>query len=255
MIRLKNESQIGKIRESCKALSQMYRELAPLVKPGVTGVEIDQWVREWIKKIGGKPAFLGYKPAKIPPFPAALCISINNGVIHGIPSKRKIRDGDLVSLDSGIDMGGFISDQAVSVEAGKVSPAVHELSVHTRECLEIGIAQAVQGNRIHQIGRAVEAHAKQFGYGVVSEYCGHGVGFDLHEDPSVTNAPHGGPNPRIHSGLVIAIEPMINLGTGSVDVLDDDWSVVTADGKVSAHWEHTVAILNGKTEVLTEMPF
>jgi methionyl aminopeptidase len=250
MIRLKNEKQIAGIRESCKMLSAMYRELIPLVKPGVETLELDRWARLWIKKAGGRPAFLGYGP-KDTPFPGALCISINNEVIHGIPSRRKIASGDLVSVDSGIDLGGFISDQAITIEAGKASEAARKLNRVTMECLYKGIGAVKAGDRLLQIARAVQGHAAAHGYGVVRQFCGHGVGFEVHEDPQVPNQPHG-PNPRMGNGLVIAIEPMINLGTGDVEVLEDGWTVVTADDQVSAHWEHTVAIFNGKTEILTD---
>jgi methionyl aminopeptidase len=232
-------------------LSAMFRELIPLVKPGLKEIETDQWVRGWIKKAGGKPAFLGYQASlKTPPFPGAICVSVNDGVIHGIPSQRRIREGDLVSLDCGIDLGGFISDQAVSLEMGKVSADVRQLNLITLECLNRATAAVKAGDRILQIARAVEGHAKARGYGVVSTYHGHGVGFDVHEDPIVSNVAEG-PNPRMHNGLVIAIEPMINMGSSDVRVLEDNWTVVTADGKVSAHWEHTVAIFNGHAEVLT----
>jgi methionyl aminopeptidase len=252
MIRLKNEKQIDGIRKSCKMLSAMYRELIPLVKPGIETIELDRWVQNWIKKAGGKPVFLGYKqPKNHSPYPAAICISINNEVIHGIPSKRRIREGDLVGLDCGIDLGGFISDQALSVEAGKVSRDVHALNTTTRECLYLGIEAVKAGDRLLQIARAVEGHAKAHGYGIVREYCGHGVGFALHEDPQVPNQPRG-PNPRMGNGMVFAIEPMINLGTGDIELAEDNWTVLTADDKVSAHWEHTVAIMHGKTEILTD---
>jgi len=252
MIKLKNEKQIDGIRKSCKMLSAMYRELIPLVKPGIETIDIDRWVQNWIQKAGGRPAFLGYRKSKnTPPFPASICISINNEVIHGIPSRRRICAGDLVGLDCGIDLDGFISDQALSIEAGKVPPEVHDLNVTTRECLHKGIAAIQAGGRLLQIARAIEGHAKARGYEVVHEYCGHGVGFDLHEDPQVPNYPHG-PNPRLNNGMVFAIEPMINLGTGDVELLDDDWTVVTADDKISAHWEHTVAVFQGTVEVLTE---
>jgi methionyl aminopeptidase len=250
LIRLKNEKQIDGIRKSCKVLSAMYRELIPLVKPGVQTIEIDQWVFNWIKKIGGRPIFLGYTIKK-KPYPASICISINEEIIHGIPSKRKIREGDLVSLDCGIDLGGFISDQAVSIEAGKVSDAVKKINKITNESLYHGINAAKAGDRLLQISRAVENHVKPFGYGIVNEYGGHGVGMALHEDPHVPNTPHGA-NPKISNGMVLAIEPMINMGTGKIEILDDEWTVVTADSKISAHWEHTIAIFNGKTEILTE---
>jgi len=250
MIRLKTGPQIDGIRRSCKALSAMFRELIPLVKPGVTPLDLDRWTRDWIRKAGGKPAFLGYGP-KDNPFPGAICISINEEVIHGIPSRRRIAEGDLVSLDCGIDLEGFISDQAVTVEAGRVSQAVHKLNVVTRECLYAGIDAARAGERLHQIARAVQGLAESRGFGVVEDYCGHGVGLDVHEDPQVSNIPHG-PNPRLRGGMVIAIEPMINLGSGAVELLDDGWTVVTTDKKPSAHWEHTVAIFPDHTEILTD---
>jgi methionyl aminopeptidase len=250
MIRLKNEKQIEGIRKSCKMLSAMYRELIPLVKPGIQTIEIDMWVRDWIKRAGGKPVFLGYTIKK-KPYPAAICISINEEVIHGIPSKRRIYDGDLVSLDCGIELGGYISDQAVSIEAGNVSKTVHELNKVTLECLYRGITAVKAGDRLLQISRAVESHAKSFGYGIVHDFCGHGTGLQLHEDPQVPNYPHG-PNPKMNKGMVLAIEPMINEGTGDVKILDDEWTVITADGKISAHWEHTIAICNGNTEILTD---
>ena len=250
MIRLKNEKQIEGIRKSCRMLSAMYRELIPLVKPGVETIELDRWVRNWIKNCGGKPAFLGVGSRKNP-YPAAICISINNEVIHGIPSKRKIADGDLVSLDCGIDLNGFISDQAITLEAGKVSPEARRLNSVTRECLYAGIREARAGNRLLQIARAVQGYALAAGFGVVHQFCGHGVGLELHEDPQVSNVPRG-PNPRLSGGMVIAIEPMINAGTGDVETLDDGWTVVTADDRLSSHWEHTVAIFPDHTELLTE---
>jgi methionyl aminopeptidase len=216
----------------------------------VETIDLDQWAQGWIKKAGGRPACLGYGPKKNP-FPAALCISINNEVIHGIPSRRKIAEGDLVSLDSCIDLGGFISDQALTLEVGRVSEAAHKLNLVTRECLAKGIEAARAGDRLLQIARAVTAHAAPQGYGVVHQFCGHGVGFDVHEDPAVPNSPHG-PNPRMTGGLVITVEPMINLGTGDVEILEDGWTVVTADDRLSAHWEHTVAIFPDHTEILSE---
>jgi methionyl aminopeptidase len=250
MIRLKNEKQIDGIRTSCKALSAMFRELIPLVKPGVETAELDRWVREWVRKAGGRCAFLGYGP-RDNPFPGGLCVSINDEVIHGIPSKRKIAAGDLVSLDCGIDLGGFISDQAVTVEAGRVSGEAHRLNVVTRDCLYAGIAAAKTGDRLHQIARAVQGIARNRGYGIVEGWCGHGVGFDIHEDPAVNNIPRG-PNPKMLAGLVIAIEPMLTEGTGAVDLAEDGWTVHTADRGLSAHWEHTVAIFPDRTEMLTE---
>ena len=250
MIRLKNEKQIDEIRKSCRMLSAMYRELIPLVRPGLETIELDMWVRKWIKAAGGIPVFLGVGSKKNP-YPAAICISINNEVIHGIPSKRKIVNGDLVSLDCGIDLGGYVSDQAVTLEMGRVSEEAKKLNCVTRECLYAGIKAARNGDRLLQISRAVQNHAQSAGFGVVHQFCGHGVGLALHEDPQVSNVPRG-PNPKLSSGMVLALEPMINAGTGDVEILDDGWTVVTADDRLSSHWEHTIAILPDRTEILTE---
>lgn len=246
MIRIKNEKQIDGIRRSCKALARLYRELIPAVREGITTGELDDLCVAYIKKIGGKPAWYSQK------FPGAACISVNEEVIHGIPSKsRVIKNGDLVSLDIGIDLGGFISDSAVTVAVGSISDRDRLLMDTTKRCLEAGIAACVKGNRIGDISRAVYDVAVSEGFGVVYEYCGHGVGLSVHEDPQIPNVPERGPNPRIVPGMVLAIEPMINLGSGDVDLLDDGWTVVTSDGLNSCHMEHTVAVFADHTEILT----
>jgi methionyl aminopeptidase len=246
MIRIKNEKQIDGIRKSCKALARLYRELTPMVKEGVSTAELDAFCVDFIKKAGGKPAWYAEK------FPGAACISVNEEVIHGIPSKTKIiRNGDLVSLDIGIDLGGYISDSAVTIAVGEVSAREKELLDVTKRCLDAGIVACRAGNRIGDISRAVFDIADGAGFGVVYEYCGHGVGLSVHEDPQIPNVPERGPNPRIVPGMVLAIEPMINLGTADVDLLDDDWTVVTADRKASCHMEHTVAVFADHTEILT----
>jgi len=246
MIRIKNEKQIDGIRASCKALARLYRALVPLVKEGASTGDLDDFCVEFIRKAGGKPAWYAEK------FPGAACISINNEVIHGIPSKKRIiKNGDLVSLDIGINLEGYISDSALTVPVGPVENQLIRLLDTTRECLDAGIAACRAGGRIGDISRAVYDIASKAGYGVVYEYCGHGVGLGVHEDPQIPNVPERGPNPRIVPGMVLAIEPMINLGTGDVDVLPDGWTVVTADGKPSCHMEHTVAVFADRTEVLT----
>lgn len=246
MIRLKNEKQLALIRESCQLLSMTLQKLRKLVEPGVTTGELDRWARREIESLGGRPAFLGYHG-----FPGALCTSVNEEVIHGIPSDRALREGDVLSVDCGIDYQGYYSDSAVSIPVGSVSPEVDQLLRVTEEALELGIEAAVAGNRVGAISRAIYDHVTAYGYGVVRPYCGHGVGLSLHEDPEVPNYVGRGPNPRLKPGMVIAIEPMINLGGDDVDVLDDDWTVVTTDRSVSAHFEHTVAILADRTEILT----
>lgn len=248
MIRLKNEKQIEGIRKSCQLLADMYRHVIPLVQAGMSTYEIDELCKEFIIHHGGKPAWYAED------FPGAACISVNDEVIHGIPSrKRKIENGDIVSLDVGIDLGGYISDSAHTVQIGKVSPAAEKLMSITKECLTAGIAACKVGNRIGDISHAVYEVATKAGFGVVYEYCGHGVGLSVHEDPSIPNVPSRGANPRIQPGMVLAIEPMINLGSGDVLLEDDDWTVITADGSLSAHEEHTVAVFADHTEILTEI--
>ncbi len=247
MIRLKNEKEIDGIRKSCHLLADLFRWVIPQVKPGMSTKEIDDLCVKFIKDAGGTPAW--YREG----FKGAACISVNNEVIHGIPSRKKIiKDGDLVSLDIGIDLDGYISDSSHTVMVGNVKPEYKKLVQATRESLAAGIAACVAGNRIRDISNAVyDVAYKKYGYGVVYDYCGHGVGLDVHEDPSIPNYPEHGANPRIQAGMVLAIEPMVNLGTPDVSTLDDGWTVVTDDGKVSCHEEHTVAIFPDHTEILT----
>ena len=246
MIKLKSINEINGIRESCKFLAETHKELAKLVEVGISTIELDRFARNFIEKRGGIPAFLGYMD-----YPATLCTSINEVVIHGIPSKRKLKDGDIISLDLGINYKGFFSDAAVTLPVGNISKEAEKIIKVTKEALFLGIEQAVLGNRIHHISKAVYKHAKEENYGVVRDYCGHGVGFSPHESPQVPNYPSSGPNPRIKKGMVLAIEPMINLGVDDVRVLDDEWTVLTMDKKISAHWEHTVAVFADHTEILT----
>lgn len=246
MIRIKNEKQIDGIRRSCKLLAQLFEELLPKIKEGMSTKEIDDICVEFIKRYGGKPAW--YQEG----FPGAACISINDEVIHGIPSKKRIvREGDIVSLDIGINLDGYISDATRSIGIGKMSKDALRLMDTTKECLRAGIEACIAGNRIRDISAAVAAAAEREGFGIVTDFCGHGVGLDVHEDPSVPNKPYPGANPRIQSGMVLAIEPMINLGTGDVELLSDQWTIVTADREISAHEEHTVAVFSDHTEILT----
>lgn len=246
MIRLKNAEQLAGIRRSCSLLSELFKVLVPATREGVTTADLDDLTRSFIVSHGGKPAFLGYDG-----YPASICVSVNEEVIHGIPGKRRLKEGDVVGLDCGIDLGGYFSDAAITVPVGRVSKEAGDLLRVTRECLDRALAAVKPGARIHDISRAVYGYAVAHGYGVVRQYCGHGVGFANHEDPQIPNYVSPGPNPRIVPGMVLAIEPMINLGTGDVRLLDDDWTVVTLDGKISAHYEHTVAVLPDGIEVLT----
>ncbi|HTP60269.1 MAG TPA: type I methionyl aminopeptidase [Spirochaetia bacterium] len=246
MIRLKNEKEIAGIRQSGQLLSRTLEELKKLVSEGVATRELDSFARSYIESHGGKPWFLGYMN-----YPASICISLNNEVIHGIPGPRRLQQGDLVSLDVGVDLNGYFSDSAVTVSVGTTSAARQRLMTVTRECLERAVARALPGNRVSDISRAVYEHATANGCGVVREYCGHGTGFAMHEDPQVPNYVGSGPNPRLKEGMVLAIEPMVNAGTGDIELLDDGWTVVTADGRDSAHFEHTIAVLRDRVEILT----
>ncbi len=246
MIKLKTKDEIDRIRESCKLLARTHREIGKLVEDGITTKELNDFAYDYIIQHGGKPAFLNYMG-----YPATLCTSVNDVVIHGIPGNVKIKNGDVVSLDLGIDLNGFFSDSAVTYIVGKGSSEAEKLVETTRECLYIGIEQAVAGNRIHDISQAVFKHAKKHGYGVVRDFCGHGVGYSQHEEPQIPNYVSRGSNPRIKAGMILAIEPMINAGTDDVVVMPDGWTVKTADGSLSAHWEHTVAVFEDHTEILT----
>lgn len=250
MIHLKNSDEIDGIRKSCHLLADMFNYLIPKVKAGMSTKEVDDLCKRFIISNGGKPAW--YREG----FPGAACISINEEVIHGVPSKKRIiKNGDLVSLDVGIDLNGFISDSTHSVLVGDVKPEIRKLDEVTLECLAAGIEACRVGNRISDIANAVYEIADRHGYGVVYDYCGHGVGLDVHEDPSIPNCPFRGANPRIKPGMVLAIEPMINLGVPDVVTLDDDWTVVTEDGLCSAHEEHTVAVFADHTEILTDLNY
>ena len=250
MIQLKTEEQIAGIRKACHLTADMFNELIPQIHAGMSTYEVDKLFEKYITSHGGTPAWWHED------YPGSVCISINDEVIHGLPSKKRIiKDGDLVSLDVGIDLNGYISDTTHSILIGNVPKKVRDLQKVTVECLKAGIAACKVGNRISDIANAVYEIADKHGYGVVYDYCGHGVGLEVHEDPSVPNCPFRGANPRIKEGMVLAIEPMINLGVADVDVLDDGWTVVTADGEVSCHEEHTVAVFRDHTEVLTDLNY
>jgi methionyl aminopeptidase len=246
MIQLKNRAEIAGIRESCAILTDAFHALGELIAPGISTGELDQRAHDYITRRGARPSFLGYMG-----YPASVCVSINEEVIHGIPGKRRLKEGDIVSLDLGVEHKGYYSDMAYTYPVGTVSPARRKLMEVTRECLDLGTAQAVFGNRVHDISRAIYQHAEENGFGVVRQYCGHGVGFAMHEDPQIPNYVGDGPNPRLKAGMIVAIEPMINTGTWEVKVLEDDWTVVTKDGGDSAHFEYTLAVLKERTDILT----
>ncbi|UCF98598.1 MAG: type I methionyl aminopeptidase [Spirochaetaceae bacterium] len=246
MIRLKNHTEIGKIREAGFILSETLEKLKSMVEEGITTGELDSFARDYVRRRGAEPAFLGYLN-----FPASLCVSINEEVIHGIPGKTRLKRGDIVGLDLGVNVGGYYADAATTLPVGNVSPEREKLLRVAQECLDLGIEQAVYGNRISHISQAIYNHAKANSFEVVRQYCGHGVGFSQHEEPQIPNYVSRGPNPRLKSGMILALEPMINRGSWEVQLLEDNWTVVTADHSDSAHFEHTIAIHKDFTEILT----
>lgn len=246
MVSIKNSRELSSMREACRISARALQLAGEAVQPGVTTGEIDRLVRKYIESEGATPSFLGYGG-----FPGSACISVNDEVIHGIPGKRVIHTGDIVSVDVGAHFNGYHGDNAATFAAGEVSPEAQALMDATRESLMEGIRAATAGNRIGDIGAAVQRYVEVRGYSVVRQFVGHGVGTNLHEDPSVPNFGTPGRGPRLLPGMTIAIEPMINQGTCDVKTLSDGWTVLTKDGKLSAHFEHTVAITADGPVILT----
>ena len=246
----KSIDEIALIKESSLLLSKTHGEIAKAIAPGVTTASLNELAETYIKDHGGIPAFLNYGG-----FPYSLCISINDQVVHGFPSAYVLKEGDLVSVDCGVILNNFYSDSAYTYPIGEISVEHAQLLKVTKECLDLGIEKAVVGNRTGDIGFAIQEHAEKHGYGVVRELVGHGVGVKLHEKPEVPNYGKRGSGVKLEEGMVIAIEPMINLGKAGVKFWEDGWTVSTIDAKVSAHYEHTVAIKKGKAEVLTTFQF
>jgi len=246
MIHYKSEEEIVLIRESADILSKAHGEVAKVVKPGDKTNQLDEIAETFIRDHGGEPSFKGYNG-----FPASLCISLNENVVHGLPSERELNDGDIISVDCGVFYKGFHSDCAYTYPIGDVSDEISALLKATKESLYLGIEQAVVGNRIGDIGNTVQSYVEERGYTVVRELVGHGLGRNLHESPEVPNFGKRGRGPKLKSGLVIAIEPMINLGTRNIVQESDGWTIRTKDRMPSAHFEHTVVVHEDRTEVIT----
>lgn len=242
----KSARELEFMRCAGQIVAEVLTILMDAVKPGLTTKDLDKIAEREIRARGGTPSFKGYRG-----FPASLCVSINNEIVHGIPGKRVIKEGDLVSLDLGAIYKGFHGDSAVTVVVGPATADQQRLIQAAHDALEAGIAQVIAGNRLGDVGAAIQRHAESLGYGVVREYVGHGIGRSLHEEPNVPNYGRPGEGRRLESGLVLAIEPMLNIGTHETRVLGDKWTVVTADGSLSAHFEHTVAVTNNGPDVLT----
>jgi len=250
VIRLKNERQIEGIRRSCKLLAELFEKLGDHIKPGISTWDVDKFAEEFIKKNNATAAFKGYEG-----FPGSICASVNDTVIHGIPSRKEIlKEGDIFGCDIGIILDGYYSDRAFTYPVGKVTQDAALLLERTEKALMIGISAAKAGGRVKDIGKAITSYIEPFGYGIVHSFCGHGVGLDVHEEPQIpNNYPSRGMNPRLKPGMVLALEPMINMGSADVDILDDDWTVKPVDRSLSAHFEHTIAILSDRTEILTAL--
>ena len=249
MIVLRTAKEIDAMRKACVISAEALQRAGEAVKPGITTYEIDQIAYRYIKKHGAEPNFLNYNG-----YPATACISINDEVIHGIPSKtRVLKEGDIVSIDLGAKIDGYNGDNAATFACGVISDEAKRLCDATRESLYKGIEQAVAGGRIGDIAYAIQSYCEERGFSVVREYTGHGVGTNLHEDPSVPNYGTPGRGQRLLPGMTLAIEPMINMGTKAIKCLPDGWTVKTLDGKLSAHFEHTVAITKGEPIILTKL--
>jgi len=249
-INYKTVEEIELIRESSLLVSKTLGEIAKVIRPGLQTIELNKLAETFIRDHKGVPAFLNYNG-----FPYSLCISLNNQVVHGFPSKYELAEGDLVSVDCGVVLNKYYGDSAYSFAIGEVSETTAKLMRVTKECLVLGIEKAVAGLRVGDIGYAVQEHAERNGFGVVRELVGHGVGTRLHEKPEVPNYGKRGSGIKLEEGMVIAIEPMINAGRAGVRFWDDGWTVSTSDGKVSAHYEHTVAIGKGKADILSTFSY
>ena len=250
MIHYKTIEEIELIRESALIVSKTLGMLAQKIQPGVTPLHLDKLAEEFIRDHDAVPGFLGLYDC-----PSTLLTSVNEQVVHGLPNKRPLREGDIISIDCGAKKNGYYGDHAYTFSIGEIAPETQQLLKVTLECLYLGIEQARTGNRIGDIAYAIQQHAEKHGYGVVRELVGHGLGKHMHESPEVPNYGKRGKGPKIKNGLVIAIEPMINMGSRRIKQLPDNWTIITADRQPSAHFEHDVAIVNGQPEILSTFQY
>jgi len=248
---VKNQREIALMREAGRIVGEVLDLVGAHVAPGVRTADLDRLAEEYIRAQGGIPAFKGYGPDRDNPFPATLCISVDDAVVHGIPDQRTLSAGEIVSVDVGVSKGGYFGDAARTFPVGTVSPEASRLLQVTRESLSVGIARARAGNHLHDVSAAIQTFVEAAGFSVVRDLCGHGIGRNLHEDPSVPNYGIAGTGVLLKAGMTLAIEPMVNAGSYRVRLDDDGWTVRTADGKPSAHFEHTVLITSDEAEILT----
>jgi methionyl aminopeptidase len=251
-VSVKSERDVALMRESGRIVAEVLALVGGHVRPGVTTRELDALAEEYIRSQNGIPAFKGYGPDRRNPFPATLCVSIDDVVVHGIPDGRQLEDGEIVSVDVGVKKDGWYGDAARTFAVGRISEEKARLLKVTEEALQAGIARARAGNRLHDVSAAVQTHVEGAGYSVVRDLVGHGIGKQLHEEPAVPNFGVGGTGVVLREGMTLAIEPMVNAGTFVVRLDEDGWTVRTADGRPSAHFEHTVAITQGEAEILTK---
>jgi methionyl aminopeptidase len=247
VIYLKSPEEIEKMSRACRVVAEVLESLKKMVEIGMTTKEIENYADERIRALGGISAFKGYRD-----YPACICVSVNEEVVHGIPSSRKLAEGDIVSIDLGVYMDGFFGDGAITLKMGKVDNTTGNLVRVTEDALYLGIENAVEGRRVSDISHAVQKHVEDNGFSVVRLFVGHGIGRSLHEEPQIPNYGAPGQGPRLKRGMTLAIEPMVNAGTYEVKVLKDGWTAVTADGKNSAHFEHTVLVTADKPKILTK---
>jgi len=247
MVYLRNRDEIDAIRESARLVARTLRMLAGEVRPGVTTAELDRLAEAFIRDNGGRPAFKGYRG-----FPASICPSVNDAVVHAIPGGTPLKEGDIIGIDVGVEKDGYFGDAALSLPVGEVSEEAQRLLQVAREALLAGIAEARPGNRVGDISHAIQTHAESSGFSVVRTLVGHGIGREMHEEPQVPNFGPPARGPRLMTGQVLAIEPMINMGGHEVKVQPDGWTVVTRDGSLSAHFEHTVAVGENGPEILSD---
>lgn len=246
MINIKSLQEIEIMRQAGRIVAGTLQELARAVSPGITTLQLDTLARQYIEKCDARPAFLGYHG-----YPATICASLNEEVVHGIPGMRRLKEGDIISIDVGVFYKGYYGDAAATFPVGKVTPLARRLLKVTRESLYKGIEKAYPGNHLYDISAAIQTFVESHGFSVVRNYVGHGIGNEMHEEPQVPNFGLPGKGPLLEVGMVLAIEPMVNTGTWEVETLNDDWTVVTKDRSLSAHFEHTVAILQDGPEILT----
>jgi methionyl aminopeptidase len=251
MIIAKSQKDMEKMRAVGELIAEVRESLRAMVAPGVTTLELNAAAEKMMRDAGAIPTFIGYKPHGMVPFPYAICASVNEAVVHGFSNDKPLREGDIVSLDMACTLEGFVGDTATTLPVGTIEPELAKLIRVTEECLELGIAECSPNKRVGDIGWAIQQHAERFGYGIVRDYTGHGIGRRMHEAPQIPNYGRPGTREKIRAGYCFAIEPMLNLGTAETRTLEDMWTVVTRDGKASAHAEHTVAVTPEGPEILT----